>query len=113
MPVSVEPKELLRILHSESGVNTLIRLRSTARRRRVIVKEYLLDPVTQQLLHADFYRVDLDKPLTVKVPVVLHGRAEGRQAAGRRARLRAPRNRGRVPAGEIPEHIDDRRQRAG
>ena len=55
-PISVDPKALLRILHSDSGANTIISLKLTgAGDARVLVKEYQLDPVTHHLLHADFY----------------------------------------------------------
>jgi large subunit ribosomal protein L25 len=50
--ISVEPKALLRILHSEAGANTLISLKlAGAGDTRVLVKEYQLDPVTHQLWH--------------------------------------------------------------
>ena len=48
VPVTVDPKALLRILHSESGVNTLINLKLDGARVAVLVKEYQLDPVTQR-----------------------------------------------------------------
>ena len=48
-----------------------------------MVKEYQLDPVTHQLLHADFYQLAMDKAITVTVPIVIKGEAARRQAAGR------------------------------
>jgi len=76
-PIAVSPKELSRILHSESGANTLITLKLGGDSWRVMVKDYQLDPVTHHLLHADFYRVAMDKPITVTVPIVLRGEAPG------------------------------------
>src|SRR5262249_50921437 len=56
-PIAVEPKALLRILHSESGANTLISLKIPGGgEAKVLVKEYQQDPITHQVLHADFYR---------------------------------------------------------
>ena len=49
---------------------------------RVLVKEYQLDPVAHKLLHADFYRVAMDKVLRVTVPVHLTGEAKGVKAQG-------------------------------
>jgi large subunit ribosomal protein L25 len=81
-PVAVDPKELLRILRS-SGANTLISLNlpgtGTA---KVLVKEYQLHPVRQELLHADFYRVAMDKVLQVTVPIHLTGEAKGVKQQG-------------------------------
>ena len=80
--ISVDPKMLLRILHSESGVNTLIGLQLDGGDTRVLMKEYQLDPVGHKLLHADFYQVAMDKALIVTVPVVLKGDAKGVKQQG-------------------------------
>ncbi len=85
LEISVDPTELLRILHSESGVNTLIGLDGVgqlATNMRVLVKEYQLDPIDHELLHADFYQVAMDKALTVTVPIVLKGEAKGVKQQG-------------------------------
>jgi large subunit ribosomal protein L25 len=76
--LSVDPKALSKILHSDSGVNTLISLKfEGAGDMRVLVKEYQLDPVSHKLLHVDFYRVAMDKLLRVTVPVHLTGESKG------------------------------------
>jgi len=80
--IAVDPKALLRILHSEAGVNTLIGLKLDGGETRVLVKEYQLDPITHQLLHADFYAVAMDKEVTVTVPVTLKGEARGVKQQG-------------------------------
>jgi len=82
-PVSVDPKALLRILRSQSGANTLISLKIDGTGdARVLVKEYQIHPVDHDLLHADFYRVAMDKVLRVTVPVHLTGEAKGVKAQG-------------------------------
>ena len=82
-PIAVDPKALLRILHSQSGANTLIALKlDGAADVRVLVKEYQLDPVYHKLLHADFYRVAMDQVLRVTVPIQLTGEARGVKAEG-------------------------------
>jgi len=82
-PLSVDPKALYRILHSQSGVNTLIALKvDGASDVKVLVKEYQVDPVEHKLLHADFYRVAMDKVLRVTVPIHLAGEAKGVKAQG-------------------------------
>lgn len=83
LAVSVDPKSLSRILHSDSGQNTLIDLKiSGGSAARVLVKDFLLDPINHSLLHADFYRVSLDKPITVTVPIELKGEAKGIKQQG-------------------------------
>ena len=81
--VSVDPKELSRILHSHSGLNTIISLSIDGTpETKVLVKQYQIDPVTHRLIHADFYRVAMDKVLRVTVPVQLTGEAKGVKAQG-------------------------------
>src|SRR3984893_475855 len=70
--ISVEPRALLKILHSESGANTLISLKlGGTSDARVLVKEFQLDPVTHEVLHADFYRVAMDRTIQVTIPVTV------------------------------------------
>jgi large subunit ribosomal protein L25 len=82
-PIAVDPKALVRILHSDSGANTLIALKiEGAGDARVLLREYQVHPVTRELLHADFYRVAMDRVLRVTVPVHLTGEAKGVKAQG-------------------------------
>lgn len=106
VPVAVDPKSLLKILHSKSGVNTLISLKlDGAGDTRVLVKEYQLEPIGHRLLHADFYKVAMDKALRVTVPVHLAGESKGVKVQGgvvdfvnREIEIEC------LPA-DIPEHI--------
>lgn len=80
--VSVSPKEIASILRSASGENTLFDLELGGKRRRVILKEFQLEPVKGHLLHADFYEVALDKAIEVKVHVELTGTPVGVKLQG-------------------------------
>ena len=75
--VAVDPKPLMRILHSASGLNTLISLKLQGADARVLVKNVQLDPITHHPLHADFYRVNMDRKITVTVPITLRGESRG------------------------------------
>jgi len=77
-PVTIDPKPFMRILHSKSGLNTLITLKlQGAGESRVLVKNVQLDPVTHHPLHADLYRVNMDRKITVTVPILLKGESRG------------------------------------
>jgi large subunit ribosomal protein L25 len=106
-PIAVRPKALLKILHSESGANTLIALKlEGAGDARVLVKEYQLDPITHQLLHADFYRVAMDRMLQVTIPVVVRGEPKGvKQQGGILEFIRREIEVECLP-GDIPEHVE-------
>ena len=76
--VAVDPKPFLRILHSSSGLNTLISLKvQGGTDSTVLVRQVQLDPVTHHPLHADFYRVNMDRKIKVTVPVLIRGEARG------------------------------------
>jgi large subunit ribosomal protein L25 len=82
MAVAVDPKAVMRILHSESGANTLITLKLDGSESRVMVKEYQLDPITHKLLHADFFELAMDRAITVTVPISVRGEAAGVKQQG-------------------------------
>ncbi len=105
--VSVDPKELLHILHSESGANTLISLSvDDGAVNQVLVKEFQLDPVTSDLLHVDFYRLALDKAITVTIPVTLTGEPEGVKLQGGLVDFVQREVQIECMPTEIPEHIE-------
>jgi large subunit ribosomal protein L25 len=81
--LSVVPRDLSRILHSDTGENTIIDLHvKGGETTRVLVKNYLLNPIDHAMLHADFYRVSLDKPITVTVSIVIKGEPKGVKLQG-------------------------------
>ena len=105
--VSVDPKALLQILHSESGVNTLIALTvDGGASHQVLVKEFQLDPIDSSLLHVDLYQLALDKAIVVTVPVLLSGEPVGvRQQEGLVDFVHREIQVECMPT-EIPEHIE-------
>ncbi len=106
-PLAVDPKALMDIFHTDSGVNTLIGLKTPgAGVTKVLVKEYQLHPLTHRLLHADFYRVSMDKPIMVTVPFLIRGEAPGvKQEGGLLDFVRREIDLECLPS-EIPEHIE-------
>ena len=104
--VSVDPKQVARILHSDSGVNSLINLRFDGGETRVMVKEYQVDPVTHQLLHADFYQLAMDKAITVMVPIAIRGEARGVKTQGGLLDFVTREIEVECLPTDIPEHID-------
>jgi large subunit ribosomal protein L25 len=81
--VSVDPKPFLRILHSASGFNTLITLKvEGGAEARVLAKNVQLDPITHHPLHADFFRLNMDRKIKVTVPIALKGEARGVKVDG-------------------------------
>jgi len=80
--VTVNPREINRILHSPTGHNTIFDLDLGSEKAPVMVVDWLHDPVKDNLLHVDFKRIDLSKRLRVKVPVHTTGEPVGVKIQG-------------------------------
>ena len=79
VPISVDPKQVERILHLESGVNTVFMLHLVGKdqRRYAMIKDVQTDPVSSRLQHTDFIRIQMDEAIQVNVPVQTVGEAPG------------------------------------
>lgn len=82
LPVCVSTKELYSILSSEYGKNTLIKLQVEGKEEVAIIKELQVDPIYGKPLHVDFYRVNLEIPIEVRVPFVPKGQPKGVLSGG-------------------------------
>ena len=70
-----------------------------------ILKELQFHPVTDALLHVDFYEVNDEKPITIGVPVKLNGLAQGVRDGGP-MNLSIRKIDVTAPYQNIPEHLD-------
>ena len=83
IPVAIDPREALRILHSKAGHNTIFDLSiKGGATTPVMMVDWQTDPVRDDLLHVDFKRIDLTKRLRVSVPVHTQGEAKGVKQQG-------------------------------
>lgn len=81
--VAVNPREIVRIIKSSTGYNTIFNLQiNGGDRTPVMVVDQQIDPVRGTLLHADFKRIDLTKRLRVVVPVHTQGEPKGVKQQG-------------------------------
>jgi large subunit ribosomal protein L25 len=80
--VAVDPRQVLRILKSESGHNTIFDLALDSDRVKAMIVDWQFEPIKGTLLHVDLQRIAMDKRLTVTVPVVLKGEAIGVKTEG-------------------------------
>ncbi len=80
-PLSVLPKEVLLILKSELGKNSVISLETSAQeggtKLLAMIRDYSYHPVTRLLEHVDFVEVKLDQPVDVDVPLFHTGKPVG------------------------------------
>jgi large subunit ribosomal protein L25 len=83
VPVAIVPKEINKILHSNTGHNTIFTLSVTGGETvPVMVVDWLNDPIKDNLLHCDLKRIDLTLRLRVKVPVHTSGEPKGVKLQG-------------------------------
>ena len=84
IPVAIDPKVLIRILRSHAGANTIfdLKVKGSDGTDNVMVKDYQLEPVEHELLHADLIRVAMDHALTLSVQIELSGTPVGVKLEG-------------------------------
>jgi large subunit ribosomal protein L25 len=87
MPLAVDPTELLRSLDPVKKTNTVLTLTVAGApdgdsSLTVMVRDYQKDAIKGHVTHADFIRVDLNKPVHATVPILLTGKAEGVKLGG-------------------------------
>jgi len=81
--VAVNPKEMVRILRSKTGHNTIFHLAiKDGENTPVMIVDWQRDPVKDTILHIDMKRIDLSVRLVVKVPVHTVGEPEGVKLQG-------------------------------
>ena len=80
--LSVNTKQVNAILRSESGHNTLFQVDLNGKHEPAILKDWLTDPVSGNLLHVDLLRVAMDVRMRVQVPVHTFGDPAGVKVQG-------------------------------
>jgi large subunit ribosomal protein L25 len=104
--VEVDPKQISRILFSETGHNTIFDVDVAGATAKAMIVDWQREPIKDMLIHIDMKRIALDKLLRVSVRVKLLGVPVGVKVAGgildqvlREVEIEC------LPA-DIPNHID-------
>ena len=80
--VSVDPKQIGRILHTGAGHNTIFDLKVGSEQTKAMIVDWQYEPIKGSLMHIDMKRIAMDQVLRVKVPIHLIGIAEGVKTQG-------------------------------
>jgi large subunit ribosomal protein L25 len=80
--VEVDPRQIQKILHSEAGHNSIFDLALPSSTAKVMIVDWQYEPIKGKLIHIDFKRIALDKPIRVEVPIVLTGLPVGVKTQG-------------------------------
>ena len=81
-PLSVDARELSKILHTGAGSNVLIDLQVDGASHLAMPREIQRDRLKDLFVHVDFLEVSRDEKITVTVPVHVEGTAPGVKAGG-------------------------------
>ena len=81
-PLALAPKDVVTVLKSERGKNTVLQMKLEGKDLLVMIKDYELHPVTRTLQHVDFVEVRLDRPVDVDIPLIALGKVAGVVAGG-------------------------------
>jgi large subunit ribosomal protein L25 len=82
VPVEVDPRQVSRILNSETGHNTVFDLTVDGDRTKAMIVDWQYEPIKGALLHIDLKRIAMDQKLRVNVPIELVGEPEGVKTQG-------------------------------
>lgn len=104
--VTVDPKQITRILHSESGHNTIFDLQVGDEKAKVMIVDWQHDPLHGKLLHIDLKRIAMDEKMRVMVPIHLVGEAEGVKTQGGILDQVLREVEVECLPGDIPSHMD-------
>ena len=107
LPISVDPRHVMRILNSETGHNTIFDLAlSGGEHSKAMIVDWQYEPIKGKLLHIDLKRIALDKVLRVSVPIFLVGESAGvKQEGGIMEQMLRELEIECLP-GDIPSHIN-------
>ncbi len=83
LALSLDPRQVSRVLHSATGHNTIFDLAlNGGERTKAMIVDWQYEPIHGALLHIDLKRIAMDQRLKVEVPIVLKGEAEGVKQQG-------------------------------
>jgi large subunit ribosomal protein L25 len=82
LPVAVDPRQVTRILNSETGHNTIFDLALDGAKTKAMIVDWQYEPIKGKLLHIDVKRIAMDKKLAVMVPIELIGEPAGVKTQG-------------------------------
>jgi large subunit ribosomal protein L25 len=106
LSVAVDPRQVTRILNSETGHNTIFDLTLDGAKTKAMIVDWQYEPIKGKLLHIDLKRIAMDKKLAVMVPVELVGEPAGvKQQGGILEQMLREVEIECLP-GDIPSHID-------
>lgn len=106
VPLKLKKSDIFKILKLESGERTIVQISYDSELKDAMIKELQRNPVTDEILHADFIQIAMDKAVRVSIPVITVGEAVGVKAEGGFVDLITREVEIECLPKNIPEHIE-------
>jgi large subunit ribosomal protein L25 len=105
VPLTLQKKDIVLILKSESGENTIFKVTYDSKALDAMIKELQVGPTSDELIHADLIHISMDKAIRVAVPFQLQGEPVGVKTEGGFVDFMTREVEVECLPKDIPEHI--------
>jgi len=105
-PLTLNKKDIIAILKSESGENTIFKIAFDSKIQDAMIKEIQIGPSDDELIHADLIQISMDKAIRVAVPILLRGEPIGVKTEGGFVDFMTREVEIECLPKDIPEHIE-------
>ncbi len=72
MPIQVDVIQFKKV-YSKAGESTMVYVMLNGQKHPAIIQDLVMDPISDEFIHADFHKVRLDEKITATVPLVFTG----------------------------------------
>jgi large subunit ribosomal protein L25 len=104
--IEVDRKTLVDTMKGHGGENPIFLLKLGDKERHAMIRNLQLDPVSRQVIHIDFQRVQMDQKVRVAVPIELVGTAYGVKTEGGMIDFVTREVHVECLPGDIPKHLE-------
>jgi len=84
LPITFQSKDFKELLKQHIHENTIfyLKVKGGENPKPALIQNYQIHPTTGEILHIDFLRIDMEKPVTVRVPIEFIGTPVGVKQGG-------------------------------
>ena len=85
LPLAINPTYVIKALKAEQTASSFFDLEIEGKEKKkvkVFIKDFDVHPVTDEIMHVDFYQIAMDKEISMEVPIVLKGKPKGVERGG-------------------------------
>ena len=85
LPLAINPNYVIKALKAEQTATSFFDLEiegKETKKVKVFIKDFDVHPVTDEIIHVDFYQIAMDKEISVEVPIILKGKPKGVERGG-------------------------------